>query len=283
MAEKSRNFRSTYYDKVGFRGVEEKKALEILINEKPMDKEKMSKFCLRFTLPSMYREYVWKILLDVLPCVSECHESIINQRALHYEDLENSLKVMRKIDETTHKSTVHTLMYLMTLDVLEFDLEAQLSSSSVQSLIALASFFLKFSSSDVIAYWLFRNFTLHLKKQHSNFKNQTENVESILRKEDEVLHEHLKLTKAFDVLPLNAWFERCFAKVLHESSLVRVCDKVIGGSSKILPYVGIAMLIVHRNQLICMSNSEEIVELLVKNSEDTSDVIVNKALDMYSS
>lgn len=63
MTDKSRNFRSSYYDKVGFRGVEEKKSLEILINEKPMDKEKLSKFCLRFTLPSIYREYVWEVLL----------------------------------------------------------------------------------------------------------------------------------------------------------------------------------------------------------------------------
>lgn len=63
MTDKNRNFRSSYYDKVGFRGVEEKKSLEILINEKPMDRLKLSKFCMRFTLPSIYRELVWKVLL----------------------------------------------------------------------------------------------------------------------------------------------------------------------------------------------------------------------------
>lgn len=65
MADKNRNFRSSYYDKVGFRGVEEKKSLEKLITEKPMAREKLSKFCMRFTLPSMYRELVWKVLLGL--------------------------------------------------------------------------------------------------------------------------------------------------------------------------------------------------------------------------
>lgn len=31
-----RNFRSAYYEKVGFRGVEEKKSLEILLKENPL-------------------------------------------------------------------------------------------------------------------------------------------------------------------------------------------------------------------------------------------------------
>lgn len=63
MDDKNRNFRSSYYDKVGFRGVEAKKSIEKLINEKPMVKEKLSKFCMRFTLPFIYRELVWKVLL----------------------------------------------------------------------------------------------------------------------------------------------------------------------------------------------------------------------------
>lgn len=33
-----RNFRSAYYEKVGFRGVEEKKSLEILLKDNPLGK-----------------------------------------------------------------------------------------------------------------------------------------------------------------------------------------------------------------------------------------------------
>jgi hypothetical protein len=39
--------RSHYYEKVGFRGVEEKKSLDILLAEKPIEREKLQSFCLR--------------------------------------------------------------------------------------------------------------------------------------------------------------------------------------------------------------------------------------------
>ena len=42
-----RNFRSHYYEKMGFRGVEEKKSLDILLREKPMDRDRIHNFCLR--------------------------------------------------------------------------------------------------------------------------------------------------------------------------------------------------------------------------------------------
>lgn len=61
-----RNFRSSYYEKVGCRGVEEKKSLEILMKEKPWDKMKLKQFCLRFTVPAAYRNVVWKVLLGKL-------------------------------------------------------------------------------------------------------------------------------------------------------------------------------------------------------------------------
>uniref|UniRef100_A0A452I026 TBC1 domain family member 7 n=1 Tax=Gopherus agassizii TaxID=38772 RepID=A0A452I026_9SAUR len=66
MAEDSqRNFRSVYYEKVGFRGVEEKKSLEILLKDDRLDIEKLCTFSQRFPLPSMYRILVWKVLLGM--------------------------------------------------------------------------------------------------------------------------------------------------------------------------------------------------------------------------
>ena len=42
-----RNFRSHYYEKMGFRGVEEKKSLDILLRDKPVDLCRIHNFCLR--------------------------------------------------------------------------------------------------------------------------------------------------------------------------------------------------------------------------------------------
>jgi hypothetical protein len=61
MAE--RNFRSSYLEKVGITGVEEKKTLEIHLKEQPNDLEKLSNFCFQHNLPGSYRDFVWKILL----------------------------------------------------------------------------------------------------------------------------------------------------------------------------------------------------------------------------
>lgn len=75
-----RNFRSSYYEKVGCRGVEEKKSLEILMKEKPWDKVKLKQFCLRFTVPAAYRNIVWKVLLGkIFNKVLSSNRSIITE------------------------------------------------------------------------------------------------------------------------------------------------------------------------------------------------------------
>lgn len=61
-----RNFRSTYYEKVGCRGVEERKSLEILLKEKPLNLTKLTQFCIRFTVPKIHRTVLWNSLLGNL-------------------------------------------------------------------------------------------------------------------------------------------------------------------------------------------------------------------------
>ena len=70
--EQERNFRTHYYEKVGFRAVEEKKSVEILLKEETINKEKLLQFCLRFGIPAMYRTYVWKLLLG-----NECSVTLL--------------------------------------------------------------------------------------------------------------------------------------------------------------------------------------------------------------
>ncbi|XP_054707852.1 TBC1 domain family member 7-like [Uloborus diversus] len=283
MGEKVRNFRSSYYDKVGFRGVEEKKSLEILLNEKPIDKEKLSKFCVRVTLPSMYREYVWKVLLGVLPVNIESHDSVMQQRQEHYQELEASLRIMKKVEEDMPRSVVHALMFLLTEELILFDLPQQLESSHVRNLAAIASVFLELCSQEIDAYWLFKNFILFRRQAGIQFHILKEKLESILSKEDNKLIQHLRVVGALEALPLCSWFDRCFAKILHRTSLARILDKVIGGSFKVLSYVGAAIFLVRRHPLLAEEDRDQIVSLLEKIPEDTSDVVVNKALDLYYS
>lgn len=63
MSTDDRNFRSAYYERVGCRGVEERKSLDILLKEKPLNRSKLKQFCLSFSVPACYRNSLWNILL----------------------------------------------------------------------------------------------------------------------------------------------------------------------------------------------------------------------------
>ena len=58
-----RNFRSHYYEKVGFRGVDEKKTIELLLSEDPISISKCSNFALKYSVPSHKRMQLWKLIL----------------------------------------------------------------------------------------------------------------------------------------------------------------------------------------------------------------------------
>ena len=58
-----RNFRASYLVKVGIKGVEEKKSLEILLKDQFLDQAKLNQFCLRFPVPVLHRPFLWKVLL----------------------------------------------------------------------------------------------------------------------------------------------------------------------------------------------------------------------------
>ena len=66
LGKDDRNFRSHYYEKVGFRGVDERKTLEVLWNEDPLNLEKFSSFTLKYSLPTCDRLSVWKVILGIL-------------------------------------------------------------------------------------------------------------------------------------------------------------------------------------------------------------------------
>ncbi|XP_018419158.1 PREDICTED: TBC1 domain family member 7 isoform X3 [Nanorana parkeri] len=116
MAEDSqRNFRSVYYEKVGFRGVEEKKSLEILLKDDRLDIEKICTFSQRFPLPSMYRILVWKVLLGILPPHQETHLVVMVHRREQFYDVHHALQVMRFINDTTPQTEAFLHMHQLEM------------------------------------------------------------------------------------------------------------------------------------------------------------------------
>lgn len=72
--EDARNFRSSYYEKVGCRSVEEKKSLEILLKENPVNLPKLKQFLKLFAVPSIHRTLLYEIVLSVYPIYMDSKE-----------------------------------------------------------------------------------------------------------------------------------------------------------------------------------------------------------------
>lgn len=111
ITDEQRNFRSIYLNKIGFRSVEEKKSLEMLLKEKPRKKSKLKQFCLSFSVPEMHRNLLWKILLGIIPCSDSL--DVWCQRVAVYTDLLRALHILRIIDEKTQKPKIFYAMWLL--------------------------------------------------------------------------------------------------------------------------------------------------------------------------
>uniref|UniRef100_A0A8C7Y610 TBC1 domain family, member 7 n=1 Tax=Oryzias sinensis TaxID=183150 RepID=A0A8C7Y610_9TELE len=86
-----RNFRSAYYEKMGFRGVEEKKSLEILLKDNP---------------------------LGILPPHSDSHALVGGYRREQYQDIKEALEVMRYINSSTPSTLIYLRMFQLENQVL---------------------------------------------------------------------------------------------------------------------------------------------------------------------
>ncbi|XP_077549798.1 TBC1 domain family member 7 [Haemaphysalis longicornis] len=279
MAAAEMNFRAHYYDKVGFRGINGNKSLEILLSEKPIDLKKLSNFCRKFCLPSVQRLTVWKVLLGVLPTFEENIAAFEKDEEDQYNDLRRALEVMRVFHKGTTGPDAIVLMYLVGEGKLQLDIELQMMDDEVRDIRSIATTFLKICCKEDEAYWMTRNFWKHLQKLGIDSEAMSKQVEDTLDKEDHELFQHLLKIKAFPLLLLDTWFHRCFAEVLDEDALVRVWDKVVGGSTKILPNVAALLLMSLRSSLLAIDTLSDVHTLLSKISKETSEAVVNRALE----
>ncbi|NP_001016332.2 TBC1 domain family member 7 [Xenopus tropicalis] len=282
MSEDSqRNFRSVYYEKVGFRGVEEKKSLEILLKDDRLDIEKLCTFSQRFPLPSMYRILVWKVLLGILPQHQESHPMVMEYRREQYQDVYHALQVIHFISEATPKIEVFLYMYHLETGKLSQSQPYPMEPED-DIFLAIASTMEEMVDDDVDCYWLIRNFVNHFDSKFKDSKLQLHKAfEHYLNLEDSRLVAHLKASSALEKLPYDLWFKKCFAGCLSASSLQRVWDKLVSGSCKILVFVAVEILLTYKLKVMALNNAESINKFLEKIPEDNTDPIVSKAIDLW--
>ncbi|CAB3387185.1 Hypothetical predicted protein [Cloeon dipterum] len=275
-----RNFRSSYYEKVGFRNVEEKKSLEILLKEKSLDKIKLNHFCLRFPVPGIHRSYLWKLLLGVLPMQVACHDYVWSCREQSFNDLDRQMKVLK----LEYPSAPHNLviMWLLETNGVPTGCTNPLQLNPINENFAkLAAMMMEFFDNDVEVYWVSKGFFNFLSRLAIEMPKLSECTLTLLEKEDCELNTYMQERELLANLPLFDWYTSMFAVVLSESSLCKIWDKMVGGSYKILIFVAVALCVNLKKQIMSCETLDHLLILFENVSEDMSEVVVNKALDLW--
>lgn len=172
----SRNFRSAYYEKLGFCGNDEKNYLDLLIASSPFDPEELIDLCERFELDRKCVE-AWKILLGVECGRQNPFDEFANVRRVrteHFRSLKHHLEVLLRYNlvikdrlkkvkllenAETNPGSLITLMYLLEAGRLETS-----DIDCCRKLSAMATFFENVSGDLQEAFFLFRNFTNKMNK-----------------------------------------------------------------------------------------------------------------------
>ncbi|CAH3136305.1 unnamed protein product [Porites lobata] len=283
MADKDgRNFRTLYYDTLGLRNVEQRKALEILLKDDPIDVKRISTFSTRFSLPAIYRTHVWKVILGVIPPYRDAHQFVIQQRREHVNDLKHALIVMRKISDEDELSLQLSMMYLLEEGALRFVNLPKKLERKAEAMRAVVQVFMDMFDDEVDLYWLSVKFMKCLDQSAAQLDKLAKLIQYYLRTEDLQLYKHLFNIEAFEIIPLKRWFESGFAEDIPDSCMERIWDKVVCGSSKILVFVAVSLLLVFRHPLLMEKSAQGVNTFLSKPVPEDSFVrMVSKAMELW--
>ncbi|XP_059045584.1 TBC1 domain family member 7 [Achroia grisella] len=276
-----RNFRSSYYEKVGCRGVEEKKSLEILMKEKPWDRVKLKQFCLRFSVPAAYRQLVWKVLLDILPVYPDSHLFVTKQRTEQYDDLLYAVEMLRLVEMDAPRSKILFEMWLLENEERKPPIFPETNFSSADTFIPIAETLLELYAEEVDIYWITKSLTDVVRNMQKDLCKLKEAFLTMLEKEDDELYNHLLDISALEVLPLTKWFNCCFAGVLDDTSLTKIWDKICSGAPKILSFVAVMLVITLRRNILKAKNPDEVLKCVSEIPEQCEEVVANKAIDLW--
>lgn len=284
-----RNFRSQYYEKVGFRGVDERKTLELLLNEDPINLNKIQNFALQFSIPSFDRIVVWKFMLGILRTTSCNREYSWSWKVRPYDDIIRSIQYLKTpkeaAQETNAEKHTHLWMILRNKMKLGHYLE-QLQAWDPIIFAAIFESMLSIANEvEIDAYYLSHGLWTCLNERHShsamqdlvNFYHKTLSNNRTTSK----LYSHCEKIGLNEEIPLWTWFSKGFAGVLHISALEKIWDKVIGGSIKILVYVALTKVELAQNVLLGCHTANEAIRSLNKTSEEDV-VIAQKAIESWN-
>lgn len=186
MTTDERNFRSSYYEKVGCHSVEEKKSLNKLLQDNTRNHVKLKQFCLSYTVPTTHRSLLWHIILGVMPLHKNSTEYIMEQRKAVYDDLLRAVTVMQFVNATTPKCKVLLSMWQLEQNCLLHIGSERTEGDNV--FVEIVKVLLQIFDDDVETYWLAKEFYACTREIHKDCARLKELTQTLLRKEDAHLY-----------------------------------------------------------------------------------------------
>lgn len=248
-----------------------------------MKHDKLVQFCSRFGLPALYRLYVWKILLGILPVNQTCQDFVWFHRQEQVKELERAAILLCPdcIDGPPEYKIL--IMKLIEEGNLPLQRKNLTGGHKNQNFIAIVQTVSSLVASEADLFWISTRFYRQINSIESSFSQFPEHTMQCLMKEDksQKLYEHLSKHQVISALPLEIWFHQCFASVLPETAVERIWDRVMCSSGHVLIFVAVAIFLVLRRPLLTMQSSADIVNYLKKIPEDCGDRIVNEALNLF--
>jgi len=279
----NRNFRLLYYEHLGLHNVEQKKALDQLLTEDPINKEKLKIFSEEFVLPSTMRPFVWKLLLHILPVHRDSLEFIREQREGQYDDLRQALLTMRLGGDSPHETI--KVMYQLeqgTLSVVHRDV-AEKDRSKMCVLESMSQVVSAMIQDPCDAYWITRCMFENQSKFEPVFAKLPKYVKYYLQLEDKRLFEHLCEIQMFKILRYDKWFQTYFTPVFVDSleHMDKIWDKLVAGTCNILVFVFVALLLTFSIQLKEIKSADVALELISRVSKSCGSVVVDKSMELW--
>lgn len=305
-----RNFRSQFYGKVGLREVEDKRAVEALFKEQPLDERKFSNFCQRSVVPGAYRFLVWKLLLHVTPRYAESQDYVRQQQTLMFEELWRTLKSMGLqnivvlgndsssdltlpvIDEvnTKHKNKDgydipipenYLLMWLISEAKLLYSPKDQLKYKAYQHFLKIVIKIQNLFDNPVDVFHVSSALYSLLRKNETAISNAVMEAIGMLRKENDSLHRHLMKVGLFSSTLLVDLCLSLFCDIFPETAVEKILDKVIAGAFRVFAFVIFSLLVHLKQPLMSVSSVENARSIINMIRKDEAEILVTSALDQW--
>ena len=308
-----KNFRSLFYKKVGLREVEEKRALEALLKEQPLDVERLTTFCWRSAVPAAHRHLVWKLLLQVVSRHAESHDYVRQQQRMTYEELWRAISALGLTGYTDitavtaasdglHECHNHNyfqhprrirsgpdtpwpedqlFMWLVSQGQLLHPPGELLRRPDSQQFLAIVRKTASLMDCPVDVFWVSSALWELLRNNQAAVAAAVAEAAGTVRREHHALHHHLVRIGVFSSGLLTDLCLSLFYDIFPESAMEKVLDKVVAGAFGLLGCLIGALLLHLQMPLITAGSITGVKSVLSNMRKEEAEMVVAAALEQW--